>query len=77
MSKDDLLELMNFVKSKAGKALIKRIESDINGLIETILANYDKLPHIELLSLIARLEAKKDNLNELLTAEYKYENYED
>ena len=59
--------------SEGGKMLIDGLRSDIDGIINRLINSYKESTHIQLISEIASLEAKRNLLNDIESSEYKVE----
>ena len=56
-----------------GKILIDSLESDVRSSIENIISGYKKLNHIEIIALVAKLEANLNLLKVLTRADKNLE----
>ena len=54
---DKYAKLESLALSQGGALLIKGLKSDISDSVANLIAGYKKLPHIELIAIIAKLEA--------------------
>lgn len=52
-----MAKLESLALSDGGKLLLESIKSDIGSSVDNLISGYKKLPHIELIAIIAKLEA--------------------
>ena len=74
--------LLILSESEGGKELMESLKGDVDNLINRLTRDYEVVEHIALVTLIAKLEAKKDLLEllarakenvKILTEEYENE----
>jgi len=67
---DKYKDLRVMAESPAGKTLSKNLKTNIDNLTAKLLANYQLLSHIELVSLIAELKSTKTLYDTLVEAKF-------
>jgi hypothetical protein len=55
---DKYAKLESLALSEGGVLLLDSLKSDILSSVDSLICGYKKLPHIELISIIAQLESK-------------------
>ena len=62
-------DLLLLKESHGGKILIEQLESEVEGLLTRLLRTFTSATHIELLAIIAQLEATNNILKTLIESE--------
>jgi len=60
-------------QSEGGQILLDALKSDLNGIVATLINEYGKLSHIELISLISHLKAKRELIDKIEYSEKEVE----
>lgn len=59
------------VKTEGGGLILDSLKDDVEGRIESLLNTYQDKSHIELVAILAKIEARRELLNHLLNIEEK------